>query len=696
MSESVGTPDSQSADAGQGQSASEQPAAEHNAQPQAAQDDGHGGSHGGHGGHVSKGRMFGLTLGSLGVVYGDIGTSPIYAIREALGHGAHVLVTGPKGHDGHPAVPFNPTVVYGALSIVFWALVIIISIKYLFFVMRADNHGEGGILALSALLPSKKQSADQPRSGIAAKAALGSGVLLLLGLFGTALLYGDGMITPAISVLSAVEGLELVSTSFTPYIIPISIAIIVGLFAVQRFGTGKVGQVFGPIMVVWFATLAVLGTKNIIGSPEVLKALNPIWAVRYFQANPWKGFLSMGSLFLVVTGGEALYADMGHFGRRPIMLGWFAVVLPALLLNYFGQGAQILKDKGEFLQEAFFRMAPKWGLLPLVLLATVATVIASQALISGAFSLTQQAVNLGYSPRVEIRHTSSTEKGQIYIPQINLALMVACVLLVLGFRTSSALAAAYGLAVTACMFITTLIFARVAQSHFKWSKTKAWIICGPLLAIDAVFLGANLFKIPQGGWFPLVVGLFVFTLLTTWKTGRAVVAQRLRRGAVTLPDYIASITGGKNPVTRVSGTGVFLFSEPGIVPPAMQANVRHNRVLHERVYVVSLFNENTPTVDAADRVQKVDLGFGVSQVTIHYGFMEQFDVHTDLSKDLTTDVRDAVYFLGRENLRPSPNDGMAPWRESLMRTMSRNTTDIGEFFQLPSDRVFEVGMKVDL
>ena len=653
--------------------------------------------HGGHSGHgeVSKGRMVGLTLGSLGIVYGDIGTSPIYAIREALGHGNHVLVTGTTAHDGHTPIPFNPTVIFGALSIVFWALIVIISIKYLMFVMRASNHGEGGILALTALLPVKKTS-NEPRSGIATKAAIGSGVLLLLGLFGTAVLYGDGMITPAISVLSAVEGLSLVSDAFTPHIIPIAVAILVGLFSVQRWGTGKVGQVFGPIMVVWFLTLAVLGTRSVVTTPEVLKSINPIWAIRYFQANPWKGFLSMGSLFLVVTGGEALYADMGHFGRKPIVIGWFAVVLPALLLNYFGQGAQIIRDEGNNLPEAFFRMAPKWGLAPLVVLATIATVIASQALISGAFSLTQQAVNLGYSPRVEIRHTSHTERGQIYIPQINWALMIACVLLVLSFRTSSAIAAAYGLAVTACMFITTLIFARVAQSHFGWSKAKAWTISTPLLAIDGVFLGANLFKIPEGGWFPLVVGIVVFTLLTTWKTGRAIVAKRIRRGAVSLADYLKSTTSGKNPVTRVRGTGVFLFSEPGIVPPAMIANVRHNRVLHESVYVVSIFTEEVPTVDFPRRIEVQNLGYGVKAVTMRYGFMEEYDVHSDLSKDLEIDVRDAVYFLGRENLRPSPEDGMAPWREMLMRTMSRNTTDVGEFFRLPSGRVFEVGVQVDL
>ena len=645
-------------------------------------------------GPVPRGRMVALTIGSLGVVYGDIGTSPIYAIREALGHGSHVLVTGANGTKGHPSIPFNPTVIYGALSIVFWALVIIISVKYLFFVMRADNHGEGGILALTALLPHKSKD-NEPRSGIAAQAA-GSGLLLLLGLFGTALLYGDGMITPAISVLSAVEGLQIYSDAFEPYVVPIAIGIIVGIFAVQRWGTGRVGQVFGPIMIVWFITLAVLGTRNIIQTPEVLKSLNPMWGVRYFQANPWKGFLSMGSLFLVVTGGEALYADMGHFGRRPIMFGWFGVVLPALVLNYFGQGAQILQDRGEYLEQAFFRMAPTWALLPLVILATVATIIASQALISGAFSLTQQAVNLGYSPRVEIRHTSKTERGQIYIPQINWALMVSCVLLVLGFRTSSNLAAAYGLAVTACMFITTLIFAKVAQHHFGWPKAKAWIVCTPLLGVDAVFLGANLFKIPQGGWFPLLVGIVIFTLLTTWKTGRAVVAKRLRRGAIRLPEYIASVTGGKNPVTRVPGTGVFLFSEPGLVPPALQANVRHNRVLHERVYVVSILNEETPYVERPRRIEVADLGFGVRAVTMHYGFMEEYDVHADLASDLAVDVRDAVYFLGRENLRPSPGDGMRPWRESLMRTMSRNTTDVAEFFKLPTDRVFELGMQVDL
>ena len=651
----------------------------------------------GHSGPATGKRLIGLTLGSLGVVYGDIGTSPIYAIREALGHKPHQLVTGTEPHDGATAadlLPFDQSVIFGALSIIFWALIIIITVKYLFFVMRADNHGEGGILALSALLP-KNASDGEPRSGIA-KAAKRSGILLLLGLFGTALLYGDGMITPAISVLSAVEGLGIVSKSFTPYILPIAIGIIVGLFSVQRWGTGQIGKAFGPIMIVWFGTLAVLGVVNIAQTPAVLQAVNPIWAIRYFQSNPLKGFLSMGSLFLVVTGGEALYADMGHFGRKPILTGWFVAVLPALLLNYFGQGAQIIQDHGDFLEEAFFRMAPKWFLLPLVILATVATVIASQALISGAFSLTQQAVNLGYCPRVEIRHTSKTEKGQIYIPQVNWFLMVSCVFLVLGFRTSSNLAAAYGLAVTACMFITTLIFIQVAQTRFSWSKAKAYLIGIPLLFVDLVFLAANLFKIPKGGWFPLVVGALIFSLLTTWKTGRAIVAKRLRRGAVPLTEYVRLINSGRNPVTRVPGVGVFLFSEPGLVPPALQANVRHNRVLHERVYVVSILTEDQPEVFQSARVKAVDLGHGVFQVTLRYGFMEDFNVDGDLANDLALDVRDAVYFLGRENLRPTKLEGMAPWRENLMRQMSRNTTDVAEFFHLPSDRVFEVGVQVDL
>ena len=654
------------------------------------------GSHG-HSGPITGKRLAGLTLGSLGVVYGDIGTSPIYALREALGHKPHLLVTGTEPHGKTTAadlLPFNPGVVFGALSIVFWALILIITIKYLFFVMRADNHGEGGILALSALLP-KKSGSNEPQSGIA-KASAVSGVLLLLGLFGTALLYGDGMITPAISVLSAVEGLSIVSTSFTPYILPLAVGIIVGLFAVQRWGTGKIGKAFGPIMIVWFGTLAVLGVVNIAQTPEVLEAVNPIWAIRYFQMNPLKGFFSMGSLFLVVTGGEALYADMGHFGRKPILAGWFVAVLPALLLNYFGQGAQIIQDQGNDLDEAFFRMAPEWFLLPLVILATVATVIASQALISGAFSLTQQAINLGYSPRVEIRHTSESEKGQIYIPQINWLLMISCVFLVLGFRTSSNLAAAYGLAVTLCMFITTLIFMKVAQHHFGWSKTKAYVIGLPLLFIDAIFLAANLFKIPKGGWFPLVVGAVVFTLLTTWKTGRAIVAKRLRRGAIPLTEYIASVTGGRTPVTRVPGVGIFLFSEPSLVPPAMQANVRHNRILHDRVYVVSVMNEDVPQVPMSERVHVTDLGFGVSQVILRYGFMQEFNIHDDMAADPALDVRDGVYFLGRENLRPSKLDGMAPLRENLMRQMSRNTTDVAEFFKLPSDRVFEVGVQVDL
>jgi KUP system potassium uptake protein len=654
------------------------------------------GSHG-HSGPVTGKRLVGLTLGSLGVVYGDIGTSPIYAMREALGHKPHMLVSGTEVHEGMSAadlIPFNPGVIFGALSIIFWALILIITIKYLFFVMRADNHGEGGILALSALLP-KKAGNTEPQSGIA-KAATASGLLLLLGLFGTALLYGDGMITPAISVLSAVEGLSIVSSSFTPYVLPLAVGIIIGLFAVQRWGTGKIGKAFGPIMIVWFSTLAVLGVVNIAQTPDVLQAINPIWAIRYFEMNPLKGFLSMGSLFLVVTGGEALYADMGHFGRKPILYGWFVAVLPALLLNYFGQGAQIIQDQGNDLEEAFFRMAPEWFLLPLVILATVATVIASQALISGAFSLTQQAINLGYSPRVEIRHTSESEKGQIYIPQINWLLMISCVFLVLGFRTSSNLAAAYGLAVTLCMFITTLIFMKVAQNHFHWSKFKAYLIGLPLLFIDAIFLAANLFKIPKGGWFPLVVGAVVFTLLTTWKTGRAIVAKRLRRGAIPLSEYILSVTGGRAPVTRVPGVGIFLFSEPGLVPPAMQANVRHNRILHDRVYVVSVMNEDSPQVPANERIHVTDIGFGVAQVVLRYGFMEEFNIHNDMAADPSMDVRDAVYFLGRENLRPSKLDGMAPWRESLMRQMSRNTTDVAEFFRLPSDRVFEVGVQVDL
>jgi KUP system potassium uptake protein len=643
--------------------------------------------------HTGQGRAAALTLGALGVVYGDIGTSPIYAIREALGHSTHRLV-GP-GHHGEPAVPFNPTVVFGALSIIFWALILIITIKYLFFVMRADNHGEGGILALTSLLHSD-QRGDSGRSGITRNVAAGTGVLVLLGLFGTALLYGDGMITPAISVLSAVEGLEIYSNAFTPYVLPLAVVIIIALFAVQRWGTGRVGIVFGPVMIVWFFTLAILGLRGIVSNPEVLKALNPIWAVRYFQANPWKGFLSMGSLFLVVTGGEALYADMGHFGRRPIMTGWFSIVLPSLLLNYFGQGAQIIKDKGEHLEEAFFRMAPSWALLPLVILATLATVIASQALISGAFSLTQQAVHMGYSPRVEIRHTSTTERGQIYIPQINWALMISCVFLVLAFRSSANLAAAYGLAVTACMFVTTLIFAKVVQLRFGWSKAKTAIILTPLLAIDAVFLGANLFKIPDGGWFPLLVGLMVFTLLTTWKSGRAIVAKRLRRGTEPIADYIKRITNGEHAVERVRGTGVFLFSEPGFVPLSMQANVAHNRVLHETVYIVTIFNEDAPTVPLEDRVEVTELSAGVAQVIMHYGFMQEYQVDTDLRAYGKLKLEDCVYFLGRENLRPSTLEGMAPWRESLLRTMSRNTTDVAEFFHLPSDRVFEVGVQVDL
>ena len=520
-------------------------------------------------------------VAALGIVFGDIGTSPLYALREAF-----------LAHEG---LEVNQPNVLGILSLIFWSLVIIISVKYLVLVMRADNDGEGGILALTALVVPRRGATARPRRR----------VLILVGLFGTALLYGDGMITPAISVLSAVEGVGVATPVLEPYVIPIAVVILIGLFSIQRRGTGKIGSVFGPVMLVWFAVLAIFGLVQVVQQPVVLEALSPSYAVSFFVRNTGIGFLALGSIFLVVTGGEALYADMGHFGRRPIQLGWFGLVFPALLLNYFGQGALLLADPAA-IDNPFYRMAPTWALFPLVLLATAATVIASQALISGAFSLTRQAVQLGYLPRVRILHTSAEKIGQIYVPSVNYVLMVACVGLVFGFRSSGNLAAAYGVAVTATMAITTVLFFVVTRDRWRWKLPHSLAVAGLLLVVDLSFLGANLFKIPDGGWFPLVAGLIVFTGLTTWKTGRQLVAARMRRGHLPIERFIASIA--KNPPQRVAGTAVYMFPEPGPTPPALLANFRYNEILHERIVLLSVLIADVPRVPPARRATVHDLG----------------------------------------------------------------------------------------
>ncbi|RLT38662.1 MAG: potassium transporter Kup [Chloroflexi bacterium] len=614
-----------------------------------------------------------LALGALGVVYGDIGTSPLYAFRESF-HLAHGLAV-------------TAANVLGILSLIFWALTIVISIKYIIFVMRADNRGEGGILALTALI--------FPPGG--PKRYNRRYLLILLGLFGTALLYGDGMITPAISVLSAVEGLKLATPFFQPYIVPITIVILIVLFLFQSQGTERVGKVFGPLMLLWFVVLALLGIRWIVRQPGVLVAINPLYGIQFFLDNGWTGFVVLGSVFLVVTGGEALYADMGHFGRAPIRLAWFAVALPALLLNYFGQGALLLEDPTT-VENPFYNMTPDWAHYPVVILATLAAVIASQALITGAFSLTMQAVQLGYLPRVAIRHTSAHERGQIYIPTINWMLMVACVALVVAFGSSSNLAAAYGVAVTSTMVITTLLLVVVKREQWHWPTYAALSLTLLFLIVDVAFWGANLIKIPAGGWFPLVIGALVFTLMTTWKRGREILAKRLRESTIPFANFIERVEQGK-PV-RVPGTAVFMYSDAQATPPALLNNWRHNRVLHARVILLSVHMEERPRVPRAERVTVHDLGDGFYQVILAFGFMENPNVPRGLRmarhKGLELPAAEISYFLGRERFFATDHPGMSIWREKLFALMSRNATSAADFFSLPVNQVVELGTLVEL
>ncbi|HEX5829978.1 MAG TPA: potassium transporter Kup [Gemmatimonadaceae bacterium] len=612
-----------------------------------------------------------LAMTALGIVYGDIGTSPLYAMREAFleDHGVAVA----------------PAAVLGVLSLIFWSLVLVISVKYLGFILRADNRGEGGILALTSLI-TPTHALRRGRWG-----------LIVLGLFGTSLLYGDGMITPAISVLSAVEGLEILTPALEPYVVPITIAILAALFLIQRHGTTGVGRIFGPMTLLWFATIAVLGIAQIVREPTVLQAALPHHAVRFFVEHGWNGFFVLGSVFLVVTGGEALYADMGHFGRRPIRLAWFGVVLPALLLNYFGQGALLIRDPAA-IENPFYRMAPPWALLPVVGIATAATVIASQALISGAFSLTLQAVQLGYSPRVQIEHTSARERGQIYIPAVNWALMAACIGLVLGFRSSSNLAAAYGVAVTTTMAITTLLFYFVARERWKWSAWRAGLVAGGFLGIDLAFLGANLLKIPHGGWFPLVVGGAIFTLLTTWKRGRLILSKRMRDRTLPLKKFLESLM--QHPPHRVPGTAIFMYSGAKATPPALLHNLKHNKVLHEHVVFLSIRTEEVPTVPPEERAQVEPLGHGLWQVVLRYGFMQDVDIPAALraieQDGLAFPPMETTYFLGCETILATKRPGMAIWREHLFVLMARNARPATAFFKLPPNRVVELGAQVEL
>lgn len=612
-----------------------------------------------------------LSLGALGVVYGDIGTSPLYAFKECFmeHHGRQLAVT--------------PENILGVLSLIFWSLSFIISFAYLNFVMRADNKGEGGILALMSLV--------RPRS-----ASVRRMVLIGLGLFGAALLYGDGMITPAISVLGAIEGLEVATPIFGPYVVYITIAIIAGLFLVQKYGTGRVGSVFGPVMILWFTTLAVMGLSHIVREPSVLAAVNPVYAVQFFSANGVQGFLVLGAVFLVVTGGEALYADMGHFGLRPIRLAWYYFVFPALLLNYFGQGAFLLHSP-EGAVNPFYHMAPRWALYPLVVLATAAAVIASQAVISGAFSVTRQAVQLGYLPRLQIHHTSEREIGQIYIPSINWALMVAAMGLVLTFRSATNLAAAYGVAVTATMAITTSLLAVVARERWRWTVPAVAALTVPMLTADLSFFGANIVKLFDGGWFPLVVGLAIFAVMSTWFAGRRILTARLAESAMTAEMFLGELAAGR--VHRVRGTAIFMTRQHDGIPTTLLHNIKHNKVVHEKLVFLTVDIEETASLSDEERYEWKELGHGVYRLFLRFGFMEDPhipDAFRRLPGPFEVNPMMTSYFLGRETLIPTKRPGMAIWREHLFSWMMRNSSSASNFFSLPPNQVIELGAQVEI
>jgi KUP system potassium uptake protein len=630
-------------------------------------------SHSAEGGEQPRGRYLALlSLTALGVVYGDIGTSVLYSVRESF-------------HQTHGIAPGRENVL-GVLSLIFWSLLLVISVKYAVFVLRADNRGEGGILALTALV-----------SPVVTPKRNSRWLLVMLGLFGTALLYGDGMITPVISVLGAVEGLEVATPVLKPYVIPITIVILITLFVFQRRGTATVGKIFAPITLLWFVIIAALGVSQILRAPGVFAAINPWHGVSFFLRNGWAGFRVLGSVFLVVTGGEALYADMGHFGRLPIRAAWYAVVLPALLLNYFGQGALLIRHP-EAVDNPFFHMAPQWALYPVVAVATAAAVIASQALITGAFSLTMQAVQLGYMPRVEISHTSSRERGQIYIPSVNWALMVACIGLVLGFRNSSNVAAAYGVAVTTTMVVTTLLMCVVERERWHWPLWGALAFTAFFLTIDLAFFSANIVKIPHGGWFPLVVGAVVFTLMTTWKAGRQLLAGRLNERTLPIQLFVEDVS--KSATHRVQGTAVFMYGNRDGTPPALLHSIKHYQVLHQTLVFLSVETQEVPHVDPAQRLEVTDLGAGFFRIVLSYGFMEDPNVPEALSlvKVPGLDLRPArtSYFLGRETLIPSRRPGLAFWREQLFALMSRNARTATSFFGLPPNRVVELGAQIEL
>lgn len=620
------------------------------------------------------GRLALLSLLALGVVYGDIGTSPLYALRECF-----------SPVYGFPAT--ERVNVFGVLSLVTWAIVLMVAVKYIVFILRADNKGEGGIMALLALVLQRHPRKANSRRRFA---------LVALGLFGAALLYGDGIITPPVSVLGAMEGLIVVTPTFGRYIVPLTFVILTGLFLVQRFGTHRIGFLFGPIVFVWFVTIAVLGVSAIVREPSILLAANPWYALKFFFAHGLAGVAIFGTVVLAVTGAEALYADMGHFGRRPIRLDFFALVLPALLLNYYGQGALLLRDPTAA-ANPFYLLAPRWFLYPLIGIATMAAIIASQALISGAFSMTQQAVQLGYVPRMKIIHTSAREAGQIYIPEINAALMIGCLVLVVTFKSAGALAAAYGVAVTGTMVITTLLFAVVARGRWGWSVAGVVTLTASFLALDLTFFGANILKVGQGGWVPLAVAAVVFVLMTTWKRGRVLLSEILHGRTMPVDLLIKDIARSRTP--RVPGTAVFMTSRPGGTPVVLLHHLKHNKVVHEQVILLSVQFAEVPHVDGDGAVSVERLGEGFYFVQATFGFMQTPDVPRVMERlrdhRIHVPEGDTSYFLGREQLILTGQPGMARWRKRLFLIMSRNARPATEFFCLPPNRVVELGAQIE-
>ncbi|MGD8662648.1 MAG: potassium transporter Kup [Desulfobacterales bacterium] len=621
---------------------------------------------------LSNKQLAKLSLAALGIVFGDIGTSPLYAIRECF-HGEY-------------GIAVSPANVLGVLSLMFWSLVMIVSFKYLIFVLRADNQGEGGVMALTALI---KSAAGQMKNSRL--------TLVSIGLFAACLLYGDGMITPAISVLSAAEGIRIITPIFDPYVVPVTIIILGGLFMIQRRGTARVGGLFGPIILVWFGVLAVLGFIQIVRSPQVLAALLPWHGIKFLLINGFHGFVVLGAVFLVVTGAEALYADMGHFGKRPIRLTWIVLVFPALVLNYFGQGALLL-TKPEEAHHPFYALVPSWALIPMVILATLATIIASQAVITGSFSLTRQAIQLGYLPRLRIIHTSASHIGQIYIGPVNWLLMICTIGLVLGFQSSSKLAAAYGVAVTSTMLVTTTLFYVVARKRWGWDRLTAGTLATVFFLVDIPFFGANISKIFHGAWFPLVIGALFFMLMLTWEQGRSLLADQSRTFTPSFDTFKKSLD--ENPPHRVSGQAVFLIRNPDVAPLTLVQNLKHNKIIHSDVAILHFKTENVPRVPNFDKVKTEKLGGGFFQIIAHHGFMEQPKIDTILllahEQGLNFKLEEASYYLGREKLSRGPDPRMSRWRSNLFIFMSRNAMDAASFFGIPSDRIIEVGVHLQL